>query len=810
MKKLLAETAANPYLHVRLFIPSGPISQLRLAVFRSLLPNRDFLAVMPYYHCQIDKKPTIRARSPDSLILRSLASSRPLIMGIIALMVSCHGQKKGNTDDGTETVNSSATQVEPLGKDAINRASSSWGIARLNDGTLRQGILIQTGQSQYGRLDFVILADVPDDEKRIDFAIGSAKAEFFSAVRKGQLANGLSLFGFSSKLKLDVFKRHVAAPGVTLHAIRLSPGGALSSQEVASLRGQMEQSMQEMNQGLRSEAERMPASPKTANGVRHARSPLMTEMSDQIDRLRAQLKFATQSISSAEIAAGTLFEKLDGTNGVLENTVLVGQDLMPLALRHRDQWVNIDEALDSIPTRPKGVQLSVSGTSSSVLLTCTLKWEIPPASASFSLVAATTHELESQGGGSLEERLAKVAAEPLQQSGSTRKIEKNLSWAGTPTTLWIKIVDDANPGQPVIDEAISLEYDSSIVAKWVKPPSGLIELPESGPDTPDDLVAARRVIDAGGTVLDMIPTADPALLLVQTDKPPFWALLDLKAGNVGKAPWTATSDTLVATQAGKTFLANRRTKEVAIWDNASSKRESVRLLELPGDLISVSAPRLASGSPVLVATDQTAAFVSPTTFKAVNCGINLTMVFPQVQKTNHDFPKLDPATLRARASADGAIYTLSGMALGSSDTALKTISMRMKGGVVVERNADSLANYIPATGRNLVKGIPDQGGGDLVLSVERRNSQFPAPQRSIHFRSEKGRRSLGVMESAPFVPAIGRGYSATAPAFDRRLYLDSTLGILLIPEGAKIHFLHLKLPEIPALSPDFVFSGETV
>ena len=133
------------------------------------------------------------------------------------------------------------------------------------------------------------------------------------------------------------------------------------------------------------------------------------------------------------------------------------------------------------------------------------------------------------------------------------------------------MIDDANPGQPVIDESISLDHeDAALVAKWAKPPSELIELPEAAADSPEDLVKARSALDAGGTVLDLIPTADASVLLVQTDRPPFWATLDLKTGTLGKVPWSATPDTLVATQAGKTYAANSKTKEVEIWDNASS------------------------------------------------------------------------------------------------------------------------------------------------------------------------------------------------------------------------------------------------
>ena len=211
----------------------------------------------------------------------------------------------------------------------------------------------------------------------------------------------------------------------------------------------MDQSVKEMNteQQLREPPMR---------GSGQIRSPRMAGLSDRVDRLRAAVKFASGSLSATEIATGVC-GKPGGSAPDWENTVLVSGDCHAIAIRHRDQWVNIDEALDSISNRPKGVKLAVSGSDSSLRLVCTLAWEIPPASASFSLLAATTHELESNGGGSLEERLDRLAKEQFRQAGASREITKDLSWGGTPTTLWIKVVDDANPGQSLIDERIGVE-----------------------------------------------------------------------------------------------------------------------------------------------------------------------------------------------------------------------------------------------------------------------------------------------------------------------------------------------------------------
>ena len=739
---------------------------------------------------------------------------RHLMVGLLALVASCKEPNKRTAAGEGEVGTPPAAEVAPLDQTAISRAANTWGVVRLSEGSHRQGIVIQTGQAPGGKYDYVILAAVPDSETRIDFATGSATAGFFSAARKGRLENGLGLFGFSSSVRLDGFERRTAAPGITIHAIRVSPSGPLGAPEMDALRAQLDQKRQEKNQEYRTQAERRHANPPSPTREPETRSSRIAEIYEQEDRLKSQLNFGSQSIIAAETASGSSVEKLSGSAAAWDNTVLVGQDLRAFSIRHGDEWVNIDEALDSIPARPKSVKLAVTGSNSSVQLTCLLKWDVPPASASFSLVAATTHELESQGNGTLEERLAKVPAEPFQSSGANRQIIKSLTWGGTPTTLWIKVIDDATPGQPLIDEAVALEYDNSLVAKWAKPPSPLIEIPQAKPDTPEDLVKDRTVIQAGGTVLDLIPTANAAVVLVRTDQPPFWASLDLPTGALGKVPWTSTSDTLVATQAGKTYVANRKTKEVELWDDASSKREAVRLLDLPGELISLAAPGLASRSPVLVATSQAAAFVNPATFKATPCRIDLTPVFSPAQDNRTALPKLDPATLLVRASSDGAIYTLSGMSMANGTNRLHTVAMQMADGIVISHDTTDGPAYLPVVGRSLFKRnpgtIPDQGGGDLSLTVARRNSAFPAPQGSLELKTEKGTGAAGTLESAPFVPAISRGAAAAGLAFDRRLYLDSRCGVLLIPDGGTIHRLHLKLPAVPALAPDFVFNGEAI
>ena len=177
-------------------------------------------------------------------------------LGILAVLLSCKESDKSRATGSTDaTKPPSAHVVSPLSENVINQLSNSWGIVRLNNGTLRQGILIQTGRSLTGNPDYTILADVPDDEKRVDFAIGSAKPEFFSGLRRGKLPSGLSLFSFGSEHRLETFKRHSSAPGAAVRALRLSPSGELPAEEVASLRKQVDQNLQEWNTLRRSETQ---------------------------------------------------------------------------------------------------------------------------------------------------------------------------------------------------------------------------------------------------------------------------------------------------------------------------------------------------------------------------------------------------------------------------------------------------------------------------------------------------------------------------------------------------------------------------
>lgn len=728
-----------------------------------------------------------------------------LILCLFAAFVSC----KGSKEDASPSADSrdTSTQIPPLEASSLAQLSDSWGVVRRDDGTFRQGILLRSGTQQNGDWEYLILTDVPKEETQIEFAVDQRITKVFSATRTAILENGLSLFKFSSNHRFETFSRHSSRPGEKIHALRLSKGTPLEPEAVNALRTELDNAQRDLRDYSQAEQRRMSdnmQSPAIRNQTTYGR------FFSKISTLGAQLKFSTQTLTLLEVSAGTSSSSLAGNDSDWENTVLIGEDLKVFAIRLGDQWINIDEAFDSIPTRPKSVKLSVRGSNSSLDLTCSLRWDLPPDSKTYTFLAATTHELEMNGSGTIEERLAKIPKQSFQNNGTVCNIATTASWNGQPTTLWIKVMDEAKPEELILDEAISLDYDDAMVATWAKPPSDLIELSDQSVNSPEDLVKSQTSIAAGGVILDLIPTKDPSILLVQTDKSPFWATFDLKTGKLGKVPWPVSSDTLIAPQGDKTYLANRKTKVVEIWNNTTNKREALRLLDLTGELRSIAAPQLAPNSPVLVVTSTTASFVDCKTFKAMNCAAKLSNLFPIKGANNRSHQEMDPATMWARASADGTIYQIAGVANRTTNKSVISLVMHMHDDLVT--NSEDLAiNYIPTVGRNQCHEIPDQAGGNIALTVTRRGYQFPGNAGEIEIRElSENRSSNSVIRSAAFVPTLRPKSSTTSLPLDRKLYLDSSHGTLLIPQNEQIHFLQLKLPQIAARTPDFVFAGETL
>lgn len=743
-----------------------------------------------------------------SILLPSLRCGA--LFGAILLLTSCDGVKKEAATRPADSPASTVKQTAALSPASLKRISESCAAVRLPDGMIRQGIVINGGRDSSGKSEHLVLTVAPADVKAIFFACGDPdKPAILTAKRQGLFPNGLSIFSTSTKQNLTSYKRGPSTAAKSYHAFRLIAGDPLPAEEMSRIRSEMDAALKAVNDAQRERFESM--RPERRAGMRTPpdQSSRDNEPNAKLTEINSRLKFPIQNIAIEETAAAPSLGELESFGAALDNTLLTSSDMNVLAIRHEGKWVNIDETLAAVPATPEQVKLSVNGSNTTVNLECSLLWKLPPESAGFSMVAATTFELESKGSGTLEERLGRVARTPFPQSGRTRSLSQTLDWSGLPTTLWIRIYDDAHPEKPLIDETILLDYPKTFAAKWAKPPSPLIVLPEPAPDLPGDFVKDRSVIQVQGTVLDLINAGDGSILMVHSDKAPFWAALDLKSGTIENPPWKTTADTLLATQAGKIYLIDRKSRMVEVWNISPQKREAVKLLEVDGEIISVAAPRSSPNLPILVTTTTGACFLTSSDFKTVDCGIELSPIFAKAQHTNYNLPRLNPATIRVRASADGSIYTINGLGVENEVDEFKTISLTMDGGLVLNAEVKQ-PSIIASNGRLLARDYPDHAGRDLMARGSRRWGSFPAAQGAIEFRSKDGNDPICALNAAPVVPPALNASGSSRLAFDRGLYLDSSTGALILPDADRLHLLHLRLPEAEMQTPEFVFSDETV
>ena len=424
------------------------------------------------------------------------------------------------------------------------------------------------------------------------------------------------------------------------------------------------------------------------------------------------------------------------------------------------------------------------------------------------MVAATTYELESQGGGSLEERLSRVKPIPFQGGGGALSAYGQMKWNGGKTTLWLRIFNDKNPEKPLVDEAVLLDYSDSFSARWAKPPSPLITLPPVVPDLPEDLVREQRTIQAKGAIRDIIAAGDGSTVLVQTNQPPYWAALDLKTGDWMSVPWKATADTLAATQAGRIYLIDKLSKIVEVWDMASGKREGLQLLPLEGSVTAVAAPLSDAAQPVMVATEKNAYFLDPVKFEVISSGLDVGGYFNASEDGRRSQTLLDPATVCLRAADDGSLYQFSGDSADETRKSkyMQTFTVDRSAAIVLKSNDKQL---LASRGRNLSRDFPDHGGGSSYVTPVKSGGRFPGPQGEIRIVNGSERNDSVVMKNPPAVPnrvdVLGSHL-----LFDRGLYFDSSLDVMLLPDEDKLHLVRLNLTEVETQLPGFVFGGETL
>ncbi len=331
-------------------------------------------------------------------------------------------------------------------------------------------------------------------------------------------------------------------------------------------------------------------------------------------------------------------------------------------------------------------------------------------------------------------------------------------------------------------------------------------MPEAEPDSPENFVSEQHALDAKGAVRDIVAAGDGSVVMVQTNQPPYWQPLDLKTGQWIKPPWKAAADTLLATQAGKIYLISKSTKILEIWDLATGKRDGMQLLPLEGEITAVAAPLTDSARPVFIATDTNAFFLDPVKFEVIPGGLNLESCFVKSQSRNRRYQTLKPGTIWLRASSDGARYTVSGTTgEGSRDSLASLILTVDPSSLALEIN--SAEGLLPSRGRNLTRGFPDHGGNETAAEPSSASGVFPGSPGQIRFVAGEKRSEFAVMKNPPVLP-VNSSKPGDYLLSDRGVYHDSTLGVVLLPDGDKLHFMRVKFPDEGAAVPEFWFPGE--
>lgn len=771
---------------------------------------------------------------------------RWIVLGTVALacwgnLTSCNREKKesvgsnGTAESGKPAPAKKPAATPPLRLPALEQIAKSCALVKVPGQPDRPGILLESAGASSSSRRYLILCDTPQDLESAYVAYRTAEGiEKSSAKKKSTLATGLSVYEFTTKSAVACNRLTDPVFGETWHAIHLAGGGSISEAELASIESELKNISAQRNEmhrllteSTRARMERRPmgGDPRDPQFQRDPRQPPpgneieqdsnatrneMAMLSAQESKLRSRLQFPISSIAVTEAAAAATQESIESAGAALDNTLLATSENTVRAICRGGKWFDVKELLSSLSDQLEQVTLNVSQSGGGVQLTCELKSGFSLRTNTYSLVAATTFGLESIGSGSLEERLAKVPPVAFEGGGGSYSVSQQLEWNQQKSKLWLKVFDDRKPETPVIDEVILLDYPGSFSARWGKPPSPLIKLPAAPPNTPEDLVKEQLALDAKGEIRDLVAAGDGSVVMVQTEKPPYWAPLDLKTGQWMPAPWIATADTLVATQAGKIYLIDRKTKIVEIWGLVSGKREGFQLLPLEGTIMAAAAPLSDPAQPVMIATDKCGYFVGPEKFEVIPSGLDIRYFFDAEAGKRQGQVPLDPASLCLRASDDGSLYSLSGI---NANTSQRTRSYLI---VTVDRSSMVVATsnekqFLATRGRNLTqsRGFPDHGGSVTSVMPYPSNARFPGPTGEIRFQGAKEGKPFAVMKNSPVLPDRKEETTGFLVS-DRGTYLDSANGVLLLPDGDKLNLVRLNLAVAEKQTPQFIFAGETL
>ena len=681
------------------------------------------------------------------------------------------------------------------------------------------GVLFKGSETASGANGYVVIGKLPAGTEKIWIATMANRQVVVAQARKaGDLPNGLSAYSFVSRSHLPCVSSDARATG-PFFVCRIEATEALDAQERDSLNTEI-QALRAKQEELtdsqrRNEQERFRPAPPDHPGRRAWPQHMMEESRErqnlilEIAKLTERLEMPVIAVSATETARGGTKEEIEKQTEIAEGSLLVSADGAVVGFRHGNEWLDIKGLRPPSPEMPSAVKLQIRGTESNISLSFEMEWDFAIDLADCSVIAATTYELESIPGADIADRLSKIGKQPVNKSGPKHQGSKSLKWNGKPTTLWVKIFRNDRPESPIIDEMILLDYSDGLSARWGKPPSALVASGSSRPDAPPDLIKERKILEPGGTILDMVAAGDGSVLLIGIDQAPYWRALDLKTLDLQPTPWQANKETLLATQAGKVYLIDRKTKIVEIWDLDARQRVNRQILDVEGDIVAVAAPLSSPDSPILITSEKCVRFVDPVKFEQMAQGPHLDARLDTGAGGSDNRRRLDPLSLRARASGDGTIYLIVGHAPGSGDNTHTDVICLWMDKSFVPTISSSSGRFLSVRGRRSSEGFLDHGGTNLSLRATRSGDPFPCPPGVIRFTESGQGNTVAEFKGAPFLPSENRKKgSRLAP--DRGLYLDSSLGILLIPESSELHAFRLNLPPMPQAPPEFVLAGEEI
>ncbi|MBC8126833.1 MAG: hypothetical protein H8M99_06785, partial [Gloeobacteraceae cyanobacterium ES-bin-144] len=670
---------------------------------------------------------------------QKIASTFAVCLAIVCVS-SCKRPASAGTKEGSErspAAGATETAWEPLSPQLLQNADAAVVIVVVPAAKPRPGLLLDAGPGKGGARNWFIACDLPPDLKSVPVACRRNERLITGwAQPLSILSSGLTLLSFTpaESLALTAMPSGPVEGGV--HALRFNLSEPTAEQSLATLKTELEtvqNEISEYGEKIQIASNTLSArSPRDRLDMRRenpmeATNDLQQRMSNAIwrrNRIQARVQIPFKNISIAEVAAAGDVKTLEAAGRDLENTVLVSDTGNTVAYRWRGGWETL-ESIRSMMVQEGGKAESaevsiVPHTGDSLQLSCKIQLMNGLPGENFSLVAATQNDLEMMGGGTLEQRLERVERVPMVGNRGLISGSKTISHSHSGMTrLWLKVFS-GKTAEPVLDELILLTISPTskqVVPIWGKPPSPLIKRPPTPTDVPTDVLKESQTLAASGAIRDLVPTGDGSVLMVQTDREPFWAALDLKSGKWMDLPWKASAETLLASRAGKIHLVNKATGSIETWDVAAGKKEGTKLLQVELPITAIAAPLANPEQPLIVADAKGIRFLDPTDFRPFEIDDDL-----------RDFLKpeaVDRASVWLRVSGDGAIYQMLGHAPNRDDKPLSAT-------IVVAPSWRSVPfggnwGFVSSGGRKLSKfdKIIDHAGSGLVVEIGENGDRFP-------------------------------------------------------------------------------------